>query len=262
MNITLNKILRTSLGVILGIYGTYFLVQQDLLSPVLASAFSGLIASLIFKNATDLIAAIYCGSFAGMGLVLTGTELIVTSILEILLLLILQPIFKGFGGKLGLIAYISSIVTDSILSQFWSGFSVLKHFETFYPITDFNLIISVVLASFLGFYSTIYFYHRKKKTAVFASAFPSFLAGLLCYYTNLPNGDLIALTFFSASFVGMLSENVIQKNLYWILVSIHALIFLVFKNSLGNYGGALGTIAFVSVYSVAKIASIFYRKDF
>lgn len=91
-------------------------LQRDLgLSPVLSSAIVGFIGTF-FKlqrfDPKELHAAIYAGSFAGMcsADILSGPETIIyVSLLGSFLYVWSRPLFTGYGGRLGTIAFISSV---------------------------------------------------------------------------------------------------------------------------------------------------------
>lgn len=254
------SILAVFIGVLFGVYFTYFCIYTGILKPVLASAIAGLIGSLTFIKRFQLPdtlgIAIYCGSFVGMGNIFSASELLVTTFLASLLILISSKFFQGFGGKLGFMAYIASIMTQLFIlvlgSKKIEGFSLFDVLHNFKPTLDFPHVLSVLLSSTLGFYLTVYFHHGLKKSAVFSSAFPSFLVGLL-YYASFPYIDIIAVTFFSASFVGMAAEDILPKKHFPLVVFTHIISILLFKNNLGSFGGALGTIAFFSVFIIIQI---------
>ncbi len=205
--------------------------------------------------------AVYCGSFAGMGGVFTAKELLITSLITTILIHITRNFFKGFGGKLGITAFVASILTQIIVVIFGNGADkfndivklIVGLFTSFHLITDTVAIICVVLSSILGFCITVFMHHTLKHTAVFSSAFPSFIVGLLTLssfsevYTSL-----IAVSFFSSSFVGMVAEGLLPVKHYPILIVVHALAILIFKGNLGEYGGALGTMAFFSVLLIIQ----------
>lgn len=254
------SIIAVFIGVLFGVYFTYYAIQIELLTPILASTVAGLIGSLTFLKWVKLPElfgiAIYCGSFVGMGNIFKASELLVTTFLASLLLLISSNLFKGFGGKLGLMAYIASVMTQLFIlvigSKKMEGFTLLEILTNFKPTLDLPHLIGVSIFSILGFYLTVYFHHGLKKSAVFSSAFPSFLVGLL-YYTSLPYTEVITVTFFSASFVGMAAEDILPKKHFPFVVLTHILSILLFKNNLGSFGGALGTIAFISVFIIIQI---------
>lgn len=240
------KIVKIFGGVLFGVFFTYVLIAQFNIPPVLSSALAGLVGSIFFINSLNAFKefgiAIYCGSFIGMGSVLTSTELLLAGAIATIILILSSNVFKGYGGKLGFIAYISSVLT-------YFGLNILENktydFGNYNWISDTNSILSIVIASITGFYITILLHHKLDKSSVLASALPSFVIGLLAYTTL--SIDLFITTFFSASFVGMLSKDLLPKRTYPLLMVLFIMITIIVKPMLGGFGGALGTLAFLSV---------------
>jgi hypothetical protein len=93
-----------------GCVSCFLLQRQFHLSAVIASAGVGLLGSLVPE--VDAQALIYSGSFAGM-----CSEEILSSHLQILFLslvggaifIVAKPHFKGMGGKMGAIAFVTSL---------------------------------------------------------------------------------------------------------------------------------------------------------
>jgi hypothetical protein len=105
------------LAFLAGCMGCYYLQLHLNQSPVMASASVGFLGShLHFPKLYEkkgLHSAIYAGSFAGMystKILQHPFHLILLSVIGTLLYLIMKPHFDGFGGKLGTIAFISSVV--------------------------------------------------------------------------------------------------------------------------------------------------------
>jgi hypothetical protein len=93
-----------------GCVSCFLLQRQVHLSAVVASAAVGLLGSLVPE--VEAQALIYSGSFAGM-----CSEEILSSHLQVLFLslvggaifIVAKPHFKGMGGKMGAIAFVSSL---------------------------------------------------------------------------------------------------------------------------------------------------------
>lgn len=112
-----NKNLRLILTAVLGTVLTYFLSVTLELGPMVASGLVGLLASLFLP--TDLAIVAYTAAFAGMsaGFVLLNYYMVsLTGLLVGVIFIITQPIYQGFGGKLGTIAACSVIITVLIFS--------------------------------------------------------------------------------------------------------------------------------------------------
>ncbi len=106
---------------IIGSLGTYFINKQYKIGAVAASSLLGLTFGLllpnIFSNGNSLAVALFCGTFIGMSTtskLSTGISVIIASVIGTLIYLYTAPYFAGLGGKLGLIAFGSSIATAGI----------------------------------------------------------------------------------------------------------------------------------------------------
>lgn len=114
MNKTVQNLLSIFIAIVLGLGGT---VLQIILGvpPILASTITGILASLcltkIFKDESGLSGAVYCASFAAIGLQDFQPN-IFDSIMLVLIISVAfystRKIFIGFGGKLGTLAFIST----------------------------------------------------------------------------------------------------------------------------------------------------------
>lgn len=106
---------------IIGSLGTYFINEQYKIGAVVASGLLGLTFGLIlpnvFDNGTSLAVALFCGTFIGMSTttkLTTRVSVMVASLIATIIFLYTAPYFAGLGGKLGLIAFGSTISTAGI----------------------------------------------------------------------------------------------------------------------------------------------------
>lgn len=103
---------------IIGALGTYLINDKLKTGAVIASSIIGITGGLIlpnvFSSGTALAVALFCGTFIGMS---TTTKLtsrvsvIQASVIGTIIYLYTTPYFAGLGGKLGLIAFGSTIAT-------------------------------------------------------------------------------------------------------------------------------------------------------
>lgn len=105
--------LTTLLIIIGGCFGAIgaFQLQKAGFSPVVASCTVGLLGALIgywMKN-EDLAMVIFAGSFVGMTAISIATLpiILIAGLACGILYLLAEPIFVGYGGKLGAIAFVS-----------------------------------------------------------------------------------------------------------------------------------------------------------
>jgi hypothetical protein len=103
---------------ILGALSTYIINTGLKTGAVLASSLLGLIGGLVFPNVFSsgqaLAVALFCGTFIGMSTsakLTTWFSVIQASIIGTIIYLYTAPYFAGLGGKLGLIAFGSTIAT-------------------------------------------------------------------------------------------------------------------------------------------------------
>lgn len=101
----------------LGCLGCYLLQVQAHLSAVTASASVGLFATFLPLPARldkkRIQAAVYAGTFAGMCSqeILSGhPHILIVSFIGALIFVLAKSHFNGIGGKLGAIAFISSVL--------------------------------------------------------------------------------------------------------------------------------------------------------
>jgi hypothetical protein len=92
------------------------LQRQIHLSAIIASAIVGLIASFapgIFALPEgEVQALLYSGSFAGMcseQILSTHSQVLFLSLVGAAIFIVAKPHFKGMGGKMGAIAFVSSL---------------------------------------------------------------------------------------------------------------------------------------------------------
>ncbi|WBL26806.1 hypothetical protein [Zunongwangia sp. HGR-M22] len=121
--------------------------------------------------------------------------------------------------------------------------------------------ILLTLTGIFGSLLTWFINNHKAQGAVRASALPSLVVGLFFYiFPNVVSDYLtknVPLVFIGASFVGMVSINIISK---WFYVAISGLIFSIIYLNTGKFfngfGGALGTTACISVLVAIGLARI------
>lgn len=126
-------------------------------------------------------------------------------------------------------------------------------------------IAIILIISILGVISTFYVSTKMDHGAVRASAGLSLIVGLFFYiFPELLSNFLthnIPLAFMGASFVGMVSEKIINN--YWVLTAAGIIFSILYLNT-GSYfegfGGALGTTASISVIVIMGL--ILFKKRF
>ncbi|SET11269.1 hypothetical protein [Anaerobranca gottschalkii] len=114
-----NKNLQIVLTAILAIIMTYYLSITLGLGPVVASGIVGLSVALFLP--TDLSIVAYTAAFAGMSsaaVLQTYPMAVLAGVLVGIIFIITQPLYQGFGGKLGTIAACAVFITARLFSLF------------------------------------------------------------------------------------------------------------------------------------------------
>ncbi len=119
---------------IIGSLGTYYINDRYDISVVVASSLLGLTFGLIFPNIFDngqsMAVALFCGTFIGMSStskLSTWISVMLASIIGTIIYLYTAPYFAGLGGKLGLIAFGSTISTAGLYNFRTSLSEYMKH---------------------------------------------------------------------------------------------------------------------------------------
>ncbi len=99
-----------------GCLGCYLIQSYLFWTPVSAAASMGLVGSFLhfpkMYEKKGLHSAIYAGAFAGMASrqILEGPlHVLIASVIGGITYVLLKPYFNGFAGKLGLIAFMSTL---------------------------------------------------------------------------------------------------------------------------------------------------------
>lgn len=233
---------------IVGVFVTYSIVHFFGVSAVLASSFTGLLGYLFLRKHE---VAVYCGSFAGMVSVALFNyyEVTVLALICAFIFILTKPLFSGYGGKLGTVAFISSLITFSIFKE-----------EYIVVISDFNIWL-LLATSILGAVLTYGIQHQFKASAVFASALISFLFAIIMIYL-VKNHIEYTVIFFSASFIGMSSKERLP-NLLFVLISglILGLIYFIFTKYFHRLGGKLGLMAMMSVVITSGFVALLRKQN-
>ena len=152
-----------------GALSAYFVNIYLGLGPVVAASLVGLTAAAIAKN---YAVEIYCGAFVGMvspDVFHDFVHTVLAAVIAGTIFYLSKDVFKGYGGKLGSIAFSSwVIVSASSRCRLINELVEFRHFGL--SIMSFSLI-SVILTYFLSV--------RLKNGPVLASSLVSLLGGLL-----------------------------------------------------------------------------------
>jgi hypothetical protein len=214
------------------------------LGAIVAAALTGLVAAVLIP---EYSVAVYCGAFVGMvsPLVLHDFyHVIIAASLAGIILILSDDVYKGYGGKLGAIAFISWLIVSS--------FSNVK--LTNPKVLDLTSMFEIMIYSAAASYATFVISRKLKHDVVTSSSLISLIGGLVLPAVHPEQGAMFAAVAMSATFVGMSSKKIVKSDFQKILVSL--LVGLMFVYSYSHFGGAggkLGTIAFGSVLTFKGI---------
>jgi len=211
-------------------------------NPVFSASLFGLIFGVLFRKYAGRA---YCGCFIGMSssLVMRSLYLIFLASMAATILWFLFRRVKGYGGKLGFIAFLSILlVMLPSISKF--EISIVRDFEL-----DLLLIALAVLTSLIALKIT-YFLRKilkesfKESESVIASALTGLTFGFIPFF--IPEFLILSEVAHASSFAGMSSLNLIEKG-FVKLALITTLVYVFAFPLFPGFGGKLGTIAFISV---------------
>jgi hypothetical protein len=239
------------IGVVIGGVLACIVCRDFKLGAVVGASLVGIVAHFVVPK---YAVPVYCGAFVGMtsnALLFTRSEVAIASVIAGIIFVLSSYVFGGFGGKLGTIAFISTIITSLILGR---EFIVAPIFET-------KTILLIILVALIATPLTYYFNVIRGHGAVLASAFVGLLGGLIL--PIIPEvGGTLAVVAICASFAGM--SNKARCPHIWMLVVAGLFIGIIFVYStpiFGGAGGKLGTIAFGSVMAIYGFMSLFGKKS-
>jgi hypothetical protein len=239
------------IGVVIGGVLACIVCRDFKLGAVVGASLVGIVAYFVVPK---YAVPVYCGAFVGMtsnALLFTRSEVAIASVIAGIIFVLSSYVFGGFGGKLGTIAFISTIITSLILGR---EFIVAPIFET-------KTILLIILVALIATPLTYYFNVIRGHGAVLASAFVGLLGGLIL--PIIPEvGGTLAVVAICASFAGM--SNKARCPHIWMMVVAGLFIGIIFVYStpiFGGAGGKLGTIAFGSVMAIYGFMSLFGKKS-
>ena len=225
-----------------------FALSHDLgLGIVVAACLVGLFANLLLK---DYETPIYCGAFVGMsstGLFFSYTDLLIAAVIAGFVYVIAGSVFKGYGGKLGTVAFIGTIA---------AGLGLSREF-VFVSLPDIPTIIAILIGSVIFTPLTYYLNVKKLHGPVMASAVIGLAGGLLLPVIFPANGEVLAVVVICASFIGMTLKSRCVSLWQMAVAGLILGIMVIYSTPLlGGAGGKLGALAMISILSICGFRSI------
>jgi hypothetical protein len=235
----------------IGVIATYELATLFSVNVVIASAFMGLLGYLLIKKNS---VAFYCGTFAGMTSyeIFNHFEILVLAGVCALVYLIIKHILDGYGGKLGTTAFISTLLTATILGK------------DYLSTTGSYNIVWLLVFSVAGVMITYVINNKLRQSPVLSSALPSLIVAVIIQLL-WSEGFIYSGIFFTASFIGMSDSKKIPNAYVSILLGIIlGVVFILFFNSFNGFGGKMGLMAMLSLFvyqGIRHIIFMFNRKN-
>lgn len=224
-------------------FGLYFYASVP---QIAASALTGVIGYVFLR---DYEKEVYCGSFAGM------ISLAIVSPIFIILMVVLLPmiylmarsIFNGLGGKLGTIAFVSSIIAVSFLPSY----QVIST----EPLEQMSIIIVMGVA--LG---TVLLGHYVKTRFQLSSVIVSALLSLLGFlvFGLIPSALVYLPIVFIASFIIMTDTSRVKGYSFLVISSIiMSLLYMLTRPIYTGIGGKAGLTALLSILITLALFNTF-----
>ncbi|MDD5683699.1 MAG: hypothetical protein PHO82_10265, partial [Mesotoga sp.] len=217
------------------------------LGAIIAASLVGLVGAAVVK---EYAVEVYCGAFVGMvspDVLHDFGHIVIAGAIAGTVFFLTRDVFKGYGGKLGTIAFSSWILVST--SSRCRLLDVLVEFRHF----GISIMLFSIGAAVLTYSLSI----RLKNGPVFASSLVSLLGGLLLPAFGAENAAVMAAVVMAASFVGMSSGEKLKSEASVLFSGlIMGIMFIYSANHFGGAGGKLGTLAFGSVVSSRGLVSL------
>lgn len=254
------------------------LIQSLGYSPVLASSLTGITASclaIFLKDKNNYSANAFCGSFAGMTSLslIFGQEnnflhkkvLFLCFLLSLMVSLIPfftlktkdgKPFFHGYGGRLGVMAFIAVVIFIVCKSFFYNEIP-FKLFSL--SAVNANCFFIIAISCLAALLTTIVSNYLKiSVNSNYKILVPSLLTfcAYFIFYKFSNNLNLLSQAFYAGTFVGMSSVELLSKRHTLVAGSIAGFILAFAENIFKGIGGKLGLTAFIAVLVVLKIKDV------
>lgn len=225
---------------------TFYLQREFGLSPVVSSSLVGLLGFIFFKNHQI---PIYAGSFTGMACstLFSYKEILFSAILMGIFISKSKHLFVGVGGRLGLFAFLSTLITALIFIE-------LPVISLTASLPNTQMII--VFGLFSGLLS-YYLVHEKKLSTILTISMIGLFAGIILP-TTITNGDIYTLIVFQNSFIATASSDIIKSRKQAFVASmIGSILFILLFPYYVGLGGKFGTKALLSIVLTYHIFDFF-----
>ncbi|MCW1296673.1 MAG: hypothetical protein OH319_03245 [Candidatus Parvarchaeota archaeon] len=244
------------LSIFLAAVFTFYL--SSFTNAVLAASFFGIVFAVLFKKYAKVA---YCGCFIGMSSYLI-LESIYFIFLASMLATILLHLFKGkleYGGKLGLIAFLSVLIIE-LPDIYRAEYNIVAtDIEMNLLLSILVIFVAIVSLELTWILRNILKLGFPESESVLASAFTGLIFGLCAFL--VPEIKSMGEVAYAASFAGMSKPKLIRRYMLLIALLTGALYFITVPIFRG-FGGKLGAIAFLSVIISVMFAYLWDYKKF
>lgn len=214
---------------------------------ILASSLIGFLGAIFLKRYENLI---YCASFLAMTIptLITVPVLLIASVFLTFIFINLDKIFLGYGGKLGMFAFVTSLIFVFLSNNIILIENTNVSFNNIYLILIISVLVSVI---------TYVLNTKLKFNAVLASSSISLVFLTIFYFISKDLYLKYAALFFGATFVGMSFKK--SLNIFLIIIAgfIFGYIFILNINSFYGIGGKLGAMAFMSTLVIDGVSLLY-----
>ena len=252
-------------------FGTLYLTNKGI-GAVKASAITGIIGGVILPAISP---AVTCGSYAGMSSVgvATMTDKVSLAIATTVSFLMSQNIFRGIGGKLGLVALFSGTLLQYMKGNLatFEGYKnlvflkeIFSSFKSVKTLTDAQQSLVVVQQALVPQHYFLSIFAGALGTLILRTKLslnPMLSSGIMGLASSVafPGMDKMVSLLYLGSFVGM--SNTDYTPLTWIPIkafiasAVTTAVFVIADQIFSGLGGKLGAIAFCGV-----VVPVYFQK--
>jgi len=242
------EIVVTILTAVFGIASSYALSAYAKQGPVIGASLICLIGGLFFGNYAGVNNS---GSFAGMTSSTVIPSIEYTLLTGLVLWIVFIKSFLGYGGRQGVIAFISVNISSLILYSI----NPISYFNPdAYSVINATYVVLVITFSTFGTVSTIILRERvvqkvfRQNDSVIGAAIVGLLAGFLIPSFPMPYCSTLPAVVAVGSYAGMSSKKNLKKYIDFLIVGmLTGIMFILLLPVSIGCGGKLGTGAFLSI---------------
>jgi hypothetical protein len=196
--------------------------------------------------------SIFCGSFIGMTspALLGYPQIMVASLVGGAIFAVGRQGFYGMGGKLGVTAFVGVWIVI-LLAQGSPAIPLIPP-----AVPELPMKILIVLISGIASFCTYFLNRRAKIHIVTSSGLVGLISVVLLSAAGSQHFHLLTAVVYCASFAGMCNQNRLRGPWLFVLVGLMSgLLFLVTIPIFHQYGGKLGTIAFIAALAAKPLVN-------